>query len=80
MHTTDLKYDIISWITKLNDTKIITELHQWINKQVQVEISEIGIIPPRRKGSLTEGYGIWADNEPFNEHNYKDILWQPENF
>jgi hypothetical protein len=24
---------------------------------------------------LTEGYGFWADDAPFDETNYRDKLW-----
>ena len=36
------------------------------------------ILPPRRKGSLTEGYGFWSDNAPFDESDYRDKLWETE--
>jgi hypothetical protein len=78
MQTVQLKYDIISWITGLNDRKLICKLHQWKEEQKTLEIYTDGIVPPRRKGSLTEGYGIWADNALFNETNYRDQLWQTE--
>jgi len=78
MQTVQLKYDIISWITGLNDKKLILKLHQWMEEQESTEILAEGMIPPRRKGSLTEGFGIWADDAPFDETNYRDKLWQPE--
>jgi hypothetical protein len=78
MQTIQLKYDIISWITGVNDKTVIRELHQWIQKQNPREISIEGIQPPRRKGSLTEGYGLWAEDAPFDENNYRDKLWQTE--
>jgi hypothetical protein len=78
MQTIQLKYDIISWITEVNDKKLIRELFQWIEKQKIQEISIEGILPPRRKGSLTEGFGIWAEDAPFDENNYRDRLWQTE--
>jgi hypothetical protein len=37
---------------------------------------ETGIFPPKRTGSLTEGYGFWANDAQFNETNYRDKLWQ----
>jgi hypothetical protein len=76
MHTALIKYDIISWITGLNDEKTIHKLHQWVEKQESETIHTEGIIPPRRKGSLTEGFGFWAESAPFNETNYRDYLWQ----
>jgi len=76
MQTVRLKYDIISWITKLNDDKLIMKLHQWTKEQESSEIFLEGIVPPRREGSLTEGYGIWTDTAPFNETNYRDQIWQ----
>jgi len=76
MQTIQLKYDIISWVTGVNDRKLIRELYQWIEEQKTKEIT--GIQPPRRKGSLTEGFGLWADDAPFDETNYRDRLWQTE--
>jgi hypothetical protein len=35
-----------------------------------------GIVPPGRKGSLTEGFGFWGNDVPFDETNYRDQLWQ----
>ena len=78
MQTVQLKYDIISWITGLNDKKLIWKLYQWKEEQKTSEVYADGIVPPRRKGSLTEGYGIWEDNALFNETNYRDQLWQTE--
>jgi len=78
MQTIQLKYDIISWITGLNDKKLINEMHQWVMDKEKGEVSEKGIVPPKRQGSLTEGYGFWADNTPFDEINYRDKLWQTE--
>jgi hypothetical protein len=78
MQTVELKYDIISWITGLNDKNLIRKLHQWMEEQESPEINMEGIVPPRRKGSLTEGYGLWEDDAPFDEHNYRDIIWQQE--
>jgi hypothetical protein len=62
MQTAQLKYNIISWVTSLNDKKLIDKLYQWTLKQEPVEITAKGIVPPRRKGSLTEGYGFWTDD------------------
>jgi hypothetical protein len=67
MQMVQLKYDIISWVTGLNDKKLIDKLYQWTQEQGTVEITAKGIVPPRRKGSLTEGYGFWADSAPFDE-------------
>ena len=78
MQTIQLKYDIISWVTGINDKKLIIELYQWIEKQKTKEISIEGIEPPRRKGSLTEGFGLWAEEAPYDENNYRDRLWQTE--
>jgi hypothetical protein len=79
MQTIRLKYNIISWVTGLNDKKLIDKLYQWTQEQESVEITTKGIVPPRRKGSLTEGYGFWADDAPpFDETNYRDKLWQTE--
>jgi hypothetical protein len=78
MQTVRLKYDIISWVTGLKDRKLLAQLHKWAQEQDTVEITAKGIVPPGRKGSLTEGYGFWADNAPFDETNYRDKLWQTE--
>ena len=78
MQTVRLKYDIISWITGMNDVKLIRKLHQWMEEHESTETEEKWIIPPRRKGKLTEGYGFWEDDTPFNENNYRDELWQTE--
>ena len=78
MQTVQLKYDIISYVTGLNDKKLILKLYKLMKEQASSEISEAGIFPPRRNGSLTEGYGFWADDAPFDETNYRDKLWQTE--
>ena len=75
MQTVRLKYDIISWITALQDLEIIKKLHDLIENSSELTK---GIVPPRRKGSLTEGYGFWAENPPLNETNYRNNLWQTE--
>jgi len=75
MQTIQLKYDIISWVTGVNDAKTIRKLHRWINEQkTQGAVVE----KPVKSGSLTEGYGIWAEEAPFDETNYRDRLWQQE--
>ena len=76
MQTAQLKYDIIAWIAGLDDNSTIQKLHQWKEDHGVTKISTNGIIPPRRNGSLTEGFGFWADDAPFNETNYRDRLWQ----
>jgi hypothetical protein len=78
MQTAHLKYDIISWITGLNDEKVIQKLHQWIEKQETVKVSTERKVSSKQNGSLTKGFGIWADDAPFNETNYRDQLWQTE--
>jgi len=78
MQTVQLKYDIISWITGLNDKKLILKLHQLMEKQKSIETSAEDMVPPRRKGSLTEGFGFWVDDAPFDETNFRDKIWQPE--
>ena len=74
MQTIHLKYDIISWITGLDDKKLILKLHKWIEEQKAAAV----IVKPQRKGSLTEGYGIWADDAQFDETNYRDQIWQTQ--
>jgi hypothetical protein len=32
----------------------------------------------KKTGSLTEGYGLWADDAPFDENSYRSKIWQPE--
>ena len=62
----------------VNDKKLIWELYQWIERQKPQEMSIETMQPPRRKGSLTEGYGFWSEDAPFDENNYRDRLWQTE--
>jgi hypothetical protein len=78
MQTTKIKYNIISWITRLNDEKIIRELYQWIEQQETTATYSEGIIPSKRKGSLTEGFGFWDNEVSFDETNYRNKLWQTE--
>ena len=78
MQTVQLKYDIISWITGLKDKNLILKLHEWMEEQKSIEPYSGDIIPPRREGDLTEGFGFWEDEAPFNEYNYRDKLWQTE--
>jgi hypothetical protein len=79
MQIVQLKDNIISWVTGLNDKKLIDKLYQWTQEQEPAEIAAKGIVPPRSIGSLTEGYGFWADDAPpFDETNYRDKLWQTE--
>jgi len=78
MQTIQLKYDVISWITGLNDKKLIHKLHQWMEEQESVEISAESLAPQKRKRSLTQGFGIWAKDAPFDETNYRDRLWRTE--
>ena len=40
MQTIQLKNDIISWVTGLNDKKEILKLHKWIEKQEDTEMNE----------------------------------------
>ena len=78
MQTARLKFDIISWITGLNDEKVIRNLYRWIEKQESAKVSVEGMDSAKRDGSLTQGFGIWADDAPFDETNYRDQLWQTE--
>jgi hypothetical protein len=80
MRTVQLKYDIISWVTGINDKKTILKLHHWMKEQelVFADKTDEGIVPPRRKGCLTEGFGFWGDDAVFDETNYRDKLWQAE--
>ena len=68
MQTVQLKYDIIAWLTGLNDEKTLNKLHKLMAKeQKTTEISMEGMVPPRRKGSLIEGYGFWENDATFDE-------------
>ena len=78
MQTVQLKYDIISWITGLEDKKLILKLYKWMEEQESAKISKGEIVSQKQSGSLTKGFGIWADDAPFDETNYRDKLWQPE--
>ena len=79
MQTVILKYDIISWVTALQDLEMIKKLHNLTEKPSELENFTEGIVvSPRRKGSLTEGYGFWAENPPLDETNYRNNLWQTE--
>ena len=77
MQTIQLKYDIISWITGLNDKKQIRQLHKWVEEQKVAEISAEKVSSKRNR-NLTKGYGLWADDAPFDETNYREKIWQPE--
>jgi len=70
MQTIELKYDIISWITGLNDKKLIGQIHKWMEEQKTVEISAKKVSRPKNR-NLTKGFGIWANDAPFNENNYR---------
>jgi len=74
MQTAEIKYDIISWITRLNDEKTILELKKFVN---ELDLS-VNLTLPKQQGSLTKSFGIWDDDAPFDETNYRDILWQTE--
>jgi hypothetical protein len=78
MQTVKLKIDIIARVAELNDKRLINALHQWLISKEKEKTVTKGIIPPRRQGSLTEGYGFWADDAPFDETNYRDKLWDTE--
>ena len=78
MQTTHLKYDIISWITGLNDDNLIQKLHQWVEEQNTTKVFNGKIVFQQENSSLTKGFGIWADDAPFDETNYRDKLWQQE--
>ena len=78
MQTVQLKYDIILWITGLNDKKLIQKLHQWKEEQEATKVFANGMVSEKRDRNLTKGFGIWADDAPFDETNYRDKLWQPE--
>ena len=77
MQTTQLKYDIISWITGLNDKKLIQKLHKLMEEEKFAEISAEEVTHKKNR-NLTKGYGLWADNAPFDETNYRDKIWQQE--
>jgi hypothetical protein len=78
MQTIQLKYDIISWVTGLNDKNLVSELHQWMmsKEKEDVSVPQAGCIPPKRKGKLTEGFGIWAADTMENNPDYRKKIWQ----
>ena len=67
-----MKYDLISWITGLDDKRLILKLHKLIKEQ---EIT----VQPKRNGSLTKGFYILADDASFDEANYSDQYEQLKN-
>ena len=77
MQTVRLKYDVISWITGLEDRKLIQKLYLLMKEQRFAEISMEGA-SRKKSRNLTKGYGIWADEAPFNETDYRDKIWQQE--
>jgi hypothetical protein len=81
MRTMQLKYSIISWVAALNDKKLIDELYRWAISKGKEEIAaahQAGFTPPKRKGKLTEGYGIWADDAAEDFTDYRKKIWQTE--
>lgn|GEM_PF-3413274 len=78
MQTVQLKYDIISWITGLDDKKLIRKLYQWKEEQESTKVSQKEEVSPPKNRNLTKGYGLWADDAPFDETNYRDKIWQQE--
>jgi len=77
MQTVRLKYDVISWITGLEDRKLIWKLYELMKEQKLAEIS-VEETSRRKSRNLTKGYGMWADDAPFNEIDYRDKIWQQE--
>ena len=73
----DVEYDTFG-LSK--DRFFFSEIADLIERQARqtADVSLEGMIPPRRNGSLTEAFGIWENDAPFDETNYRDILWQPE--
>jgi hypothetical protein len=80
MQTVKLKYDIISWLTGLEDRKLVLELYQWVTTKDREDTSthSAGLIPPKRQGTLTEGYGFWEDDLVENEQDYRKTIWRTE--
>lgn len=78
MQPESLKLDIITWVSGLNDEKILEELYLWkLNHQEVITKREVGVVPPKRKGKLTEGYGLWADmTEDIDD--FRNRIWRPE--
>ncbi|GHS98525.1 hypothetical protein FACS189421_07290 [Bacteroidia bacterium] len=77
MQAVKLKKDIISYVTGLDDKKLIQELYQWVITKEKA-IHSADFIPPKRKGNLTEGYGIWFDDVLNNEQDYRKNIWRTE--
>ena len=67
----------INNVTLSNEEKNDFSFGGWaeIDKTTEDICSEIRA---SRTFSLTEGYGIWADDAPFDENNFRDKLWQTE--
>jgi hypothetical protein len=81
MRTIQLKYSIISWVATLGDKKLIEELYQWVMSKEKKETAaahRAGFVSPKRKGKLTEGYGIWADDTAEDFTDYRKNIWQTD--
>jgi hypothetical protein len=78
MQTAQQKHSIVSWVAALNDRKLINELYLWISSKEKGDADNLqaGFIPPKRKGKLTEGYGIWASDTAEESTDYRKKIWQ----
>jgi hypothetical protein len=80
MQTATLKVDIISWISRLNDKRILEDLYRLstANHVEHISVQSDGFIPPKRVGKLTEGFGLWADSSAESITDYRKEIWQSE--
>ncbi|GHT39432.1 hypothetical protein AGMMS49965_05410 [Bacteroidia bacterium] len=80
MQAVKLKRDIISYVTELTDKKLLQELYQWVvtKENATPFIHSVEFTSPKHKSSLTDGYGIWADDEVSNDQDYRKKIWGTE--
>ena len=78
--TATLKVGIISWISRLNDKRILEDLYRLstVKHIGRIAAQPDGFIPPKRVGELTEGFGIWADKSMNSITDYRKEVWQSE--
>ena len=77
MQTANLKVDIISWVSGLEDRKVLQELYSWATSKREEVHTTTCIVPPKRQGDLTEGFNIWGDEgDSDNLTDYRKEIWQ----
>jgi hypothetical protein len=74
------KFDIISYVAGLTDKQLIQELYQWVMTKNRIADTtySMDFMPPKRKGSLTAGYGIWSDGVVDTQQNDRKNIWGTE--